>query len=64
LIEHSAELARTRGSASLYVVGNRHAEEFYAACGFSVIGTAETRFGAALLMRKMVGPPGGCLGDP
>jgi GNAT superfamily N-acetyltransferase len=64
LIEHSAELARTRGSASLCVVGNRHAEEFYAACGFRVIGTAETRFGAALLMRKMVGPPGGCLGNP
>jgi len=64
LIEHSAELARTRGSVALYVVGNRHAEEFYTACGFSVIGTAATRFGAALLMRKMVGPPGGCLGDP
>jgi GNAT superfamily N-acetyltransferase len=64
LIEHSAEFACTRGSTSLYVVGNRHAEEFYKACGFSVMGTAETRFGAAWLMRKMVGPPGGCLGDP
>ena len=29
-----------------------------------MIGTAEARFGAALLMRKMVGPLGGCLGDP
>ncbi len=54
LIEHCAELARTRGSAALYVVGNFHAEEFYAACGFNVIGKAETRFGAALRMRMMV----------
>jgi GNAT superfamily N-acetyltransferase len=54
LIEHCAEFARTRGSAALHVVGNRHAEQFYAACGFNVIGTAETRFGAALLMRMMV----------
>ena len=64
LIERCAELARTRGSGSLYVVGNRHAEEFYTACGFTVIGTAETRFGSALLMRRMVGPGSGCLGNP
>jgi N-acetylglutamate synthase-like GNAT family acetyltransferase len=54
LIEHCRELARTRGSAALYVVGNPHAEQFYTACGFHVIGTAGTRFGAALLMRMTV----------
>lgn len=54
LIAHCAEVARTRGSAALYVVGNRHAEQFYTACGFNVMGTTGTRFGAALLMRMTV----------
>jgi hypothetical protein len=38
----------------LCVVGNPHAYGFYSACGFNVIGPIETRFGAGLLMRKMV----------
>jgi N-acetylglutamate synthase-like GNAT family acetyltransferase len=54
LVVHCAEVARTRESASLYVVGNSHAKEFYTACGFSVIGTSETRFGTGLLMRMMI----------
>lgn len=54
LIEHCAGVARTRESVALCVVGNPHAEEFYIACGFKVIGTAETRFGPGLLMRMMV----------
>ena len=54
LVAHCAEVARTRGSAFLYVVGNPHAREFYAACGFNLIGTSETRFGTGLLMRMMV----------
>src|SRR5215470_16799796 len=54
LVEHCAEVARTRKSAALYVVGNPHAKDFYAACGFNVIGTTETRFGTGLLMRMMV----------
>jgi hypothetical protein len=33
------------------VVGNLHAERFYLACGFSIIGSFETRFGPGLLMR-------------
>ena len=54
LIEHSAEVARTRKSTALCVVGNPHAMDFYTACGFNVIGTAETRFGTGLLMRMIV----------
>jgi ribosomal protein S18 acetylase RimI-like enzyme len=54
LVGHCAEVARTRKSAALCVVGNSHAKDFYTACGFSVIGTAETRFGTGLLMRMIV----------
>jgi GNAT superfamily N-acetyltransferase len=54
LIEHCVEVARKRGSTALHVVGNAHAKSFYAACGFEVIGTTETRFGQALLMQKTV----------
>jgi N-acetylglutamate synthase-like GNAT family acetyltransferase len=54
LVAHCAEVARKRGCAFLYVVGNPHAKEFYAACGFNEIGTCETRFGPGLLMRLTV----------
>ena len=54
LVTHCAEVAHTRESAFLYVIGNPHAKEFYAACGFNLIGTSETRFGTGLLMRMMV----------
>lgn len=54
LIAHCVEVARTRESGFLYVVGNPHAKEFYAACGFNVIGTSKTRFGTGLLMRMMI----------
>ena len=52
LLEHCAEVARTVGSNALHVVGNTHAKQFYLACGFFIVGSFETRFGAALLMRK------------
>jgi GNAT superfamily N-acetyltransferase len=52
LLEHSAQVARTQGSSVLHVVGNPHAEGFYLACGFQLIGTTETRFGPGLLLRK------------
>jgi GNAT superfamily N-acetyltransferase len=45
LIGQCAEVARTRKSTALCVVGNPHARDFYNACGFDLIGTAETRFG-------------------
>ena len=54
LIKHCAGIARTRQSVALYVVGNPHAEEFYLACGFNLIGTTETRFGTGLLMLMLV----------
>jgi GNAT superfamily N-acetyltransferase len=51
LVEHCAEIARSRGSTTLHVIGNPHAEQFYLACGFSIIGSFHTRFGPGLLMR-------------
>jgi GNAT superfamily N-acetyltransferase len=51
LVEHCAEIARSKGSTTLHVIGNLHAQQFYLACGFSTIGSFETRFGPGLLMR-------------
>src|SRR5450755_2045020 len=57
LIEHCAERARSMGSSALHVVGNSHAKQFYLSCGFSIVGTFETRFGLGLLMRKTLTNP-------
>jgi len=54
LVEHCIEIARTRGSAALCVIGNPHAQGFYNSCGFKLTGTTETRFGPGLLMRVTV----------
>ena len=54
LVARCTEVARAQKSTFLYVVGNPHAENFYLACGFSRIGTSETRFGIGLLMRMTV----------
>ena len=54
LVEHCCEVAHRQGSAFLHVVGNPHAQDFYAACGFRLTGTTETRFGTGLLMRRLV----------
>jgi GNAT superfamily N-acetyltransferase len=51
LVEHCAEIARSKGSTTLHVIGNPHAEQFYLACGFHIIGSFDTRFGPGLLMR-------------
>ena len=51
LVEHCAGVARGRASRILHVVGNSHAEGFYAACGFRITGAVETRFGAGLAMQ-------------
>jgi GNAT superfamily N-acetyltransferase len=56
LIEHCVQVARIRGSAALCVVGNPHAEAFYAACGFQMTGITQTRFGTGLLLRKLLQP--------
>jgi GNAT superfamily N-acetyltransferase len=54
LVEHCAKVARLAGSTTLHVVGNPHAEKFYLACGFILVGTFETRFGPGLLLRKQL----------
>jgi GNAT superfamily N-acetyltransferase len=51
LVQHCAQIARSKGSTTLHVIGNLHAEQFYLGCGFSTIGSFETRFGRGLLMR-------------
>ena len=52
LVEHCAEVARAQGAGALHVVGNPHAKEFYAACGFKMTGTVGTRFGVGLALLK------------
>ncbi len=52
LVAHCAEIARTRGSSALHVIGNPHAEGFYLACGFRILGTEQTRFGVGSRMQK------------
>jgi GNAT superfamily N-acetyltransferase len=54
LVEDAARQARELGASILHVVGNPHAEGFYAAVGFTTHGTFETRFGTGLLMRKIL----------
>ena len=54
LVEHCAGFACTVGATAPHVVGNPHAESFYAACGFEIIGVSETRFGVGLLMQRNV----------
>jgi GNAT superfamily N-acetyltransferase len=58
LVDHSGSVAFANGSSALLVVGNPHAEGFYLACGFVVVGTAQTRFGPGLLMRRQLQQPG------
>ena len=55
LVEYCADVARGRAARILHVVGNPHAEGFYAACGFSTTGSVETRFGAGLAMERELG---------
>jgi len=52
LVEHCAAAASAAGAGSLHVVGNPHAEGFYSACGFDVLGTKQMRFGIGLLMKR------------
>lgn len=44
--------ARLSGATCLHVVGNPHAEGFYGACDFIMLGTTQTRFGMGLLMKR------------
>jgi N-acetylglutamate synthase-like GNAT family acetyltransferase len=54
LVEHCVDVARARGASVLHVVGNPHAERFYVACGFTAIGTTETRFGVGISMQRVL----------
>jgi GNAT superfamily N-acetyltransferase len=52
LVEHCCSSARAAGAAWLHVIGNPHAEHFYASCGFESLGTRQMRFGVGLVMRR------------
>ena len=52
LIEKAIHDARSRGLSLMTVVANPGAKEFYERCGFTVEGSAETRFGPALRMSR------------
>lgn len=52
LVEYACSAASSSGARSIYVVGNPHAEAFYQACGFQMLGTKEMRFGVGLLLKR------------
>jgi len=52
LVDHVADVARTRAATFLHVIGNPHAEGFYFSCGFRATGTVDTQFGVGLDMRR------------
>lgn len=52
LVEYCSNFGVSLGVKTLHVVGNPHAEGFYAACGFKVTGKHKTQFGIGLLMEK------------
>jgi N-acetylglutamate synthase-like GNAT family acetyltransferase len=54
LIDRCVAVARLQGAAAIHVVGNPHAEGFYRACGFELVGTTTTRFGVGHLMRRLL----------
>ena len=51
LLEKATHEARKRG-LTLSVIANPHALDFYLRCGFSVEGSAETRFGPGIRMSR------------
>jgi N-acetylglutamate synthase-like GNAT family acetyltransferase len=52
LVDRCCDVARGTGARAIHVIGNPHAQAFYLACGFESAGTAATRFGIGLLMRR------------
>lgn len=54
LVDRCSAYAIANGSQALHVVGNPHATGIYVACGFTTLRECTTRFGMALLMRKML----------
>ncbi len=54
LVARAVRYAADHGAASLHVIGNPHAAEFYEACGFTAYGATETEFGSGTLLRLPV----------
>jgi len=54
LVEHCCRAARASGASAIHVIGNPHAEGFYARCEFTTLGTEQTRFGDGLLMKRIL----------
>lgn len=52
LVDYCARVSRTQGASAICVIANPHAEGFYKACGFEMLGTTPTQFGVGWLMRK------------
>lgn len=52
LVDYCVQVARSQGASAMHVSANPHAESFYNACGFEMIGTTQTQFGVGWLMRK------------
>jgi GNAT superfamily N-acetyltransferase len=54
LLDRCACEARIGGAKAMHVIGNPHAEGFYMARGFEILGKQKTQFGVGLLMRKVL----------
>jgi len=50
LVEHCCLIAKRGGAAALHVVGNPHAEGFYQASEFRLVGSQQMQFGVGLVM--------------
>jgi GNAT superfamily N-acetyltransferase len=56
LMAEAERRAVTLGAGALQVIANGRARGFYAACGFEVVGEAQTLLEPALVMKKPLGP--------
>jgi GNAT superfamily N-acetyltransferase len=54
LVAEAERLAARDGAASLWVIANTSALDFYGACGFVTVGEVATRFRPAPRMRKAI----------
>jgi GNAT superfamily N-acetyltransferase len=54
LVVEAERIAARDGSASLWVIANTRALDFYRACGFVAVGEVATRFRPAPRMRKSI----------
>ena len=52
LVEYGCSKAKACGAAEFHVIGNPHAQAFYAANGFESLGTMSMRFGVGLLLKR------------